>query len=320
MKRKTISLLALSLAATVSLTACTKAMVARDTKNTIENSIESTIDSTVLDSDVESIIIDTNEVSKISSSRLEFQLLLDEFYNSNRSISEILKNEDKGSLLYSSALYMKLREAGLMDDTILKELHNVVTFGLVHPSIDGWKNDLLVENLNKSINYSTDAILYYYPLAAYIHLFDCEEEHEIVEGRIKCDTIQNDLMEMNDNILFANYIVENILAMDDSAPIKIALQRIINSKEDTETCIYELENIYKLAMIPRCVTEEEMNSVIHLSNTLEERENPFEVYYDLAIFVHTLHHTDEEHYANEFGQWECLSVRQEMDAGLGLGK
>ena len=146
-----------------------------------------------------------------------------------------------------------------------------------------------------------------------------KEEHEVVEGRIKCNTISENLMAMNDNLLFANYIVENVLAMDDSAPIKQALLRIIYSKEDTATCIYELEYIYKLGMIPRCASEEEWALISHLDATTEEMENPFEVYYDLAIFVHTLHH-DEEHYQNEFGQWECESVRKEMESGMGLGK
>lgn len=303
MKRKTISILAFTLAASVSLSACTSAKVVADT------------DSNIIESSYIEEVID----NKITSNDLAFMVLLEEYYKSGKTIDEILSKEDENSVLYSSALYVKLREFGLSDETIKEELFNVVTFGLVHPYEDGWKNDLLVENLNKSLNYTTDAIIYYYPLAAYVHLFDCRLVHTKEAERISCDTIQKDLMVMNEDILFYNYVVENVLALDDQDSIKIALNRILNSKEDKKECLKELENIYKLAIIPRCATEEEWNSIIHLRGTLEEMENPFEVYYDLACFAHTLR-CEEDHYQNEFGKLECPSIRQEMESGMSLGK
>lgn len=303
MKKKTISMLAFSLAATVSLTSCVGARVVSESAVIIDSPEKSYVEE----------VID----NKITSNDLGFMVLLNEYYNSGKSIEEILSIEDKNSALYSGALYVKLREFGLDDETIKKELFNTVTFGLVHPQADGWNNDLLVENLNKSLNYSEDAICYYYPLAAYSHLFDCRLVHTTVEDRIMCDTIHDDLMEMNKDLLFANYIVENVKVLNDEDPIKMAMNRIINSKEDTATCIYELDNIYSLGMIPRCATEEEWNSVAHLRGTLEETENPFEVYYKLAVFTH-MSKCEEEHYLNEFGQWECESIRKEMESGLGL--
>lgn len=316
MKRKTVSLLALSLAATVTLTACTGARITkRNNDDEKETAIESSyVEVTVPETPVEETIV-SREVSSVPA----FMTLLDEYYKSGKEVDEILNTEDPSSVLYSSALYMKLREFGLADEVILKNLYNTVTFGLVHPFADGWKNDLLVKDLNESLDYKSDAIIYYYPLAAYVHLYDCKEEHEVVEGRIKCDTINENLFAMNENLLFANYVVENVLALDDGDPLKIALNRIINSGQDVETCIYELENIFKLAIIPRCASEEEWATIAHLDATTEEMENPFEVYYDLAVFVHTLH-CEEEHYKNEFGQWECAGLRQEMESGLSLGK
>ena len=301
MKRKTISLLALSLATTISLTACTGAAVA-EKKETKEEPIESSY--------VE-VVVEQPVVTRETSSDQAFNALMDEYYKYGKNIDEILVSEDKSSVLYASALYMKLRNYGLDDETIKKELFNVVTFGLVHPYEDGWKNDILVENLNKSIDYNGDAIIYYYPLAAYVHLFNCKQEHEMIDDRISCDKINEDLMAMNDTILFANYVVENVLALDDNDPLKTALFRIINSKEDTVTCINELEYIYELGMIPRCASDEEWALISHLDATTDEMENPFSVYYDLAVFVHTLHH-EEEHYLNEFGQWECQSLRKEL--------
>jgi len=316
-KKKTKSLVALVIATafTVSLTACTGAKVTqRDDKDdpVMESSyVEGT--PTVIPT------VEETAIDKIESSVPAFKALLDEYYKDDRSFEEILSSEEHSSVLYSSALYVKLREFGLDDETIKEELFNVITFGLVHPFADGWKNDILVEDLNKSLDYSTDAIVYYYPLAVYNHLFDCKEVHETIEGRIKCDKINDDLMEMNENKLFANYVVENVLAFEDDNPLKVALKRIINSGQDVETCIYELENIFKLAIIPRCASEEEWATIAHLDATTEEMENPFEVYYELAVFVHTLH-CPEEHYQNEFGQWECPGLRQEMEQGMTLGK
>ncbi len=302
MKKKKISLVALTIATAVTLTACTGSKISSKNKSVVNEVVENSV-------------IEEVKNNSYTSFKPVFMLLLDEYNHSTKSTEEILKSESKSTSLYSSALYMKLREFGLDDETILKELHNVVTFGLVHPTEDGWKNDLLVKNLNQSVNYEKDAIIYYYPLAAYVHLFDCKLEHETIDNRIQCDLIQEDLMSMNDNILFANYVVEDVLSMDDSDPVKVALQKILSSNEDTETCIYELENIYELGMIPRCATEEEWNSVKHLRGTISEMENPFEVYYDLAFYVHVLR-CEEEHYTNEFGQMECKTLRKELESGI----
>ncbi len=306
-RKKTISVLAFPVALTIALTACTGTKVSALGKTTVMESV------------VESPSMGFFEAEQISSSKPEFRLLINEYYNSGKTVEEILNGEVINNILYPSALYMKLREFGLDDETIQKELYNVINFGLVHPYADGWKNDLLVENLNKSLNYSEDAIIYFYPLAVYVHLFNCKEDHIMVDDRLCCEKIQDDLMKMNEGILFANYIVENAMSLSDDDPIKLAMKRIVDSKEDTETCIYELESVYELAMVPRCVTEEEWNSVSHLCETLNEGENPFEVYYKLAAFAHILG-CEDEHYLNEYGQWECNSVRQKLENRVALGK
>jgi len=117
----------------------------------------------------------------------------------------------------------------------------------------------------------------------------------------------------------SNSIVDTIMAMEDTNPLKIALNRILNSNQDTETCLQELEYIYELGMIPRCASDEEWALISHLDATTEEMENPFEVYYELAVYVHQLT-CDEEHYVNEFGQMECKTLREELESGIGFGK
>ena len=133
--------------------------------------------------------------------------------------------------------------------------------------------------------------------------------------------IENSYVEKDSNIVIEDEPIEVVSYSDtvikavnesNDEVIKAALQRIINSTEDTDACILELENIYELGMIPRCATPEEWDSVIHLRNTIGEYENPFDVYYDLAVYVHTLT-CEEEHYENEFGQTECKTLRKEMN-------
>ena len=275
MKKKTISILALSLALSVSSAACTGATV-YDQDEIIEHTID-----------------DSNE-DEIQSSELVFQVLLNEYNKTEKGVEEILESEDQYSDLYSSALYVKLREFGLDDQTIMKELYNVVNFGLVHPYEDGWKNDILVHNLNNSLSYNGDAICYYYPLAAYVHLFGCKQEHETAEGRINCETIQENLAEMNESILFYNYLVENVLSLDSYHPAKLALYRIINSSEDTLSCLCELETIYK-ASGKSVQSIGESTDVLHLQQTLNgEKLDPFSYYYDLACFSHSLRYFGEE--------------------------
>ncbi len=116
-----------------------------------------------------------------------------------------------------------------------------------------------------------------------------------------------------------DYVTDVIMAMDDQDSIKVALKRMLAATDDPDACFKELETIYELAIIPRCATDEEWESIIHLRNTLGEMENPFEVYYELAVFVHTLK-CEQEHYINEFGQTECEEYRKEAESGLTLGK
>lgn len=265
MKSKTINILALSLALSISSISQTNAK----NYNTKE-------------------IMEDDNKDELESSELEFQVLLDEYNKSGREFEEIIENEDENSILYISALYVKLREFGLDDQTIKNELYNVVTYGLVHPYPDGWKNDLLVYNLNQSLDYSEDAICYYYPLATYDHLFNCELEHEIEEGRIGCDTIIDDLMKMNEDVLPYNYLVENVLALDDYNPAKLALYKIINSNEDIISCLYELETLYKIVEEGE-VSIDDSNELKHLRKTLEgDNLDSITYYYDLACIAHAL--------------------------------
>lgn len=143
-------------------------------------------------------------------------------------------------------------------------------------------------------------------------------EKNIVENSIveKADSniIEEEERTVQESVgTFADYVIEEVSKSNDEA-LKASLKRILDSGVDTESCILELENIYRLAIIPRCATEEEWDSVINLRSTIGERENPFDVYYQLAIFVHTLT-CEEEHYVNEFGQTECKKLRKEMEVG-----
>ena len=74
MKRKTISILAFTLAASVTLSACTSAKVVDDT------------DSNVIESSYVEEVVD----NKITSNDLAFMFLLEEYYKSGKTVDEIV--------------------------------------------------------------------------------------------------------------------------------------------------------------------------------------------------------------------------------------
>ena len=95
MKKGKISLLALTMATTVVLTACTGARVAKRNEGAPETTIESGI---VVDTVEETTM---EEVNQIKSSNMAFSTLLDEYYKSGKTVNDILTSEDKNSVLYS---------------------------------------------------------------------------------------------------------------------------------------------------------------------------------------------------------------------------
>ena len=240
---------------------------------------------------------------------------LQRIYNSNeKSIEEILNTESVNSELYASALLMKLLNAGIPVEAIRNELNNVIVTGSVMIDVDNIIWDLLYGNLNSTLSLDTNVVEYYYPLAKYVHLYECKLEHEDLweaPGRIACDKIDKDLMTMNDGLLFENYVLNDIY-MNQIEKYTVPMDRILYSGIDVDKAFQELENIYIMAMYPRCCDEEEWYSLFGtLLKTVKEDENVCVYYYDLACYIHELK-CENEHYINECGQLECEEYRLKL--------
>ena len=236
----------------------------------------------------------------------EFEKLYDIYIASGMNLDEILNTCDVNSELYISGLYVKLKNAGIPDDIIKKELHNIMMCGYSYTDTteEVWLS--MFGNILPTVSWEYNIMDYYYPLAKYIHFKECELEHisEYGDGRVTCNTLQEEFNNNFYEITYLDYVTDMVNTTDDVELIT-SLQRIINSNVDSEACLYELETIYEMAKIPMCVPEDLWNNQFrNLLQTVSNEENVCEIYYKLACYVHMLH-CDYEHNITEFGTIEC---------------
>lgn len=237
-----------------------------------------------------------------------FEKLRDIFNASGCSIDEILGDCDINTELYASALYMKLKSYNIPDDIIKAELENIMLLGYSYTDIDEKQWKTMFNQLLNTISNRDNVLDYYYPLAKYIHYNECSLEHksEYNDGRITCDSLQEKFNKNFCNVSYLEYVTDMVNASDDLELIN-SLNRIINSESDKEACLYELENIYQISLVPMCVSEDVWNSYFkNLLKTVSCYENVCEVYYKLACFVHMLN-CDYEHSISEFDTIQCES-------------
>ena len=99
------------------------------------------------------------------------------FKESGKSVDNILNNEDISSELYASALYNKLRICNIPDDVIRNELDNIIIYGSNATCMSEEQWNRLFGNLGNTISIYDNVVDYYYPLAKYVHLYNCDLEH-----------------------------------------------------------------------------------------------------------------------------------------------
>ena len=268
------------------------------------------LDKKVNDTPLQPIIVTVDDYVVTSPSveveKSEFEKLYDIYIASGKSLEEVLNINDVNSELYISGLYVKLKSAGISDDVIKRELNNIMMFGYSYTDTteEVWLN--MFGNIISTVSYEQNIMDYYYPLAKYIHLKECELEHksEYGDGRITCNTLQDEYNNNFHEITYLEYVTDMVYATEDVV-LTESLQRIINSNVDGEACLYELETVYTMARIPMCVPEELWNNQFkNLLQTVSNEENVCEVYYKLACYIHMLL-CDYEHSITEFGTVEC---------------
>lgn len=242
-----------------------------------------------------------------------FLKLQEIFMSSNKEINEILSEEEKTSELYASALYASLKEYGLSDEVIRTELDNILTYSLTFTDLDDETWTRLFGNLVRTIGEEENVMDYYYPLAFYVHKGECElvhTKHEFDENRMTCATLEKMASEAICEVPYAEYVVEMIQSSGD-AKINEQYMRIVNSGVNFDLALDELSSIYVLSQVPMCVDEDVWNQLFkNLLTTVDEYENVFSVYGDLASFVHALN-CDYVHYIDEYGVNVCEGLRLE---------
>lgn len=256
---------------------------------------------------VEQTVVKTLEEKNV------FEKLQQIYLSSNRNFNEILESEDKSSPVYVSALYEKLINANLNEDVIKQELNNILAYSLTFTDMDNetWMD--LFGNLVGTVGEYDNVMDYYYPLAIYVHKSECELEHsphEFDESRLTCTVLE----EMNSHAFtdcsYVDYVISMIEASEDANIIN-QYNKIVSSGISFEIALDELNSIYSLSQVPMCIDEETWNELFkHLLTTVNEYDNVFEVYGDLAYYVHLLG-CDFEHYTDEYGVNVCEGMKLE---------
>ena len=228
---------------------------------------------------------------------------LDEF-------EDIKYDEDQTSMKHIRKLYNYVRKYPIKIDSLLEELENILMAKQVSLSEFDYYKNTLFNHLSWIYPEEEGLVDFYYPLAKYMHEQYCSLEHTEEDGILHCPSIDERIDRLNETTLLNGVLVEEVEASDDEE-LKSELNRILRSNRYDE-CLTELEDLYLLSMVPQCLEEEDIAEIFPaLLETVGERENIFEVYYDLAVYRHMMK-CDEEHTLNEFGRYECETGKKKV--------
>lgn len=261
-------------------------------------------------------VVEQTTVEIVEEEKNVFEKLQQIYLSSNRNFNEILGTEDKKSEVYASALYVKLKSAGLSDEIIRTEIDNILTFSLTFTDTDEETWVSLFGNLLGTISEYDNVMDYYYPLAIYTHKNECDLEHtchEFDENRVTCANLEEMAKNAFTEIPYTDYVIEMIMAADEG--IISQYNRIINAGVNFDDALIELNNIYVLSQTPMCIDEDVWNELFkNLLTTVGEYDNVFEVYGDLAYYIHLLS-CDFPHYTDECGVNVCEGMKLEYTYG-----
>ena len=226
---------------------------------------------------------------------------LDEF-------EDIKYDEDQTSMKHIRKLYNYVRKYPINIDSLLEELENILMAKQVSLSEFDYYKNTLFNHLSWIYPEEEGLVDFYYPLAKYMHEQYCTLEVTSEDGIFYCPSIDERIDRINETTLLNGVLVEEVNASDDEE-LKSELNRILRSNRYDE-CLTELDNLYILSIIPQDLDEEEYKELFgSLSETVGPRDNIFEIYYNLAFYRHLMK-CDEEHTLNEYGKYECESVRK----------
>lgn len=176
-------------------------------------------------------------------------------------------------------------------------------------SDEEWKS--LFGNLQDTINEYENVVFYYYPLALYLHRKECSLEHrpsEYDDNLIVCDDISTRFATLQEEMSYGNYVKEMLEASNEQKLLEQFNK--LCSLGNSDDVLNELSLLYMYSQVPRCIPDEEYFGLFKiLSGSVTEYENIFEVYQDLARFIHLLS-CDFEHEVDEYGVHICQGLKK----------
>lgn len=211
------------------------------------------------------------------------------------SIPDVLSNpENYDEKTCEICACKNLLNHGYHIEDVEDQLNNIMVFSQVPTDVplDVW--EMIVGKLSSTLSEFCNPFSAYYALAKNIHLLSCNLEHSEEYGIFTCDSLKEQsekvrpipIEEYFDGIIKDNYAYSKI---------KTALSE--NEYLSFNDFIIELENLLLFqkdyANFPDNETWNTMFA--HLNNTLAEQESLYDVYFELAIYVHNTLYPEEEY-------------------------
>lgn len=230
---------------------------------------------------------------------------LSNYYNfANRDYSDILSAYAKETdrQIYAAGLYGKLKSFGLSDEIIIKELTKLMEITNSQSCVSKGVEIELLPNLSSTVKEDAFVTEEYYPLAKFLHINTCQENHTGIGDHIFCEAIY----QKEESKKIAKKM-EAVLSTCDDKQVHIAFNRIKN-KANLQDYLDELEYVYAFGAIPTDSLGADYKTYFkNLQSTMNKRENVFDVYYPLAVIVHE-YNCNLEHETNEYFCVTCENV------------
>lgn len=208
-------------------------------------------------------------------------------------------------------LYNQIMSSDYPLDDIDRELNNILLVKLSNMKVTENDKNVLFHTLSMIVDDGVNVVDHFYPLAKYVHLQNCEQEHMINNSsEVECDVLNRD-MKCIKLESFSEYVTRRAHETGSRSLID-AVDRINNSEYTLEECLNDLDAVYTVCVIPTDLSEELWQSLFSkLLTTTNEFENVCTVYYDLATFIHRMN-CEYTHYVNDFGAVECEAVTYKL--------
>ena len=197
-----------------------------------------------------------------------------------------------------------LTNHGLSVEDVYNELHNIMVYSQNPCCIEESLYYELVGKLASTVNEYSNPFACYLELAKSVHNLECEDNHYVNEiGVYTCSKLQTEYESVRP-LTLEEYL--DIHFKDDIGYLKIK-QFIIDNPNATIYDFFEaLNNLAILSITPTDIYDDEVWNKLFgsLNCLLNEEENLYEIFINLAIYVHNIIEPEDLiSYDNELGSY-----------------